>query len=115
MEMMKWNKTDDGQYLYKEDSNKFWVAQIRVWFDDYCVTVNYIDIDTYDMEDIVEILHYYDYDDITDLESYIVAECLAEEIDDFTADFKGTYEECEKWCEEVMKEYCKEVYKVVET
>lgn len=102
-----WIKTDDGQWVVQQDFNEFWVIQIRLRGDEeeYCVTVNFIDIDSYDIDDIKNTMHSFGYDVLDEVDSRIVAECLAEDIDDFCAEFKGTYEECEKWVEEYLKEH----------
>lgn len=105
-----WIKTDDGQMVMKIRDNLWIVAQIRNWFDDYCVSINLVDIEAYDKEDIAGISGYFGYDGTEELTEQIIAEMLAEDIDDFQADYKGTYEECEDWMEEVLPEYCKEVY-----
>lgn len=105
-----WIKTDDGQWVYRQDLSQFWIAQIRLWLDDYCATLNFIDLDTYDIEDIRQTMQFYGYEqDISEIDPQIIAECLAEEIDDFNANYKGTYKECERWIEGIIKIWGKNV------
>lgn len=105
-----WIKTNDGQWVYRQDLGQFWVSQIRLWEDNYCVTLNLIDIDSYDEKYIKETMYAYGYEqDISEINAQIIVECLAEELDNFQVIFKGTYQECEHWIEDTIKNWGKDI------
>ena len=107
-----WIITDDGQMVYCVNSQLWWVAQIHYWEDDYCVSLDLIDLDCYDEEDVTTVLKMFGYSGKDEVSNQLIAEMLAEDIDDFNCVFKGVFDECYNWMHKKngLKDYANRVY-----